>query len=177
MRSSCRPRNVTERVQRGEGWERLFDDLVGASEQRAWESDVEHPRGLEIDHKRDFHRLPHRQLGCFLALEDPANWSGLQVGGTLRLPPTWQPLSRSARSLGGPRPGGRPAKTGLLNYANSSTSATGRRGFCGQFPGGSAPTDNSMTGTSSSASANSRATASASKPIIGVEPRPSARAA
>ena len=34
-----------------------------------------------------------------------------------------------------------------------------------------------MTGTSSSASANSRATASASKPIIGVEPRPSARAA
>ena len=30
-----------------------------------------------------------------------------------------------------------------------------------------------MTGTSSSASPNSRATASASKPIIGVEPRPS----
>ena len=69
------------------------------------------------------------------------------------------------------------AKTGLLNYANSSTSATGRRGFCGQFLGSAAPTDNSMTGTSSSASANSRATASASKPIIGVEPRPSAWAA
>ncbi len=51
--------------------------------------------------------------------------------------------------------GGRPAKTGLLNYASSSTSATGRRGFCAQFPGRSGPTDNSMTGTSSSASPNS----------------------
>src|SRR3546814_524489 len=58
------------------------------------------------------------------------------------------------------------------NYTISSTSATGRRGFCGQFPSRSGPTDNSMTGTSSSASPNSRRTASSSKPIIGVEPRP-----
>src|ERR1700756_5462667 len=56
-------------------------------------------------------------------------------------------------------------------YANSSTSATGRRGFCGQFPGRSGPTDNSITGTSSSDSPNSRCSASASKPIIGDEPR------
>jgi hypothetical protein len=86
-------------------------------------------------------------------------------------------VRHSADTLSASNSGGRPAKTGLLNYANSSTSATGRRGFCGQFPGRSAPTDNSMTGTSSSASANSQATASASKPIIGVEPRPSERAA
>jgi len=63
------------------------------------------------------------------------------------------------------------------NHMRSNTSVTGRRGFCGQFPGRSAPTDNSMTGTSFSSSANSRATASASNPIIGVEPRPSERAA
>lgn len=62
-------------------------------------------------------------------------------------------------------------------YTRSSTSVTGRRGFCPQFPGRTGPTDNSMTGTSSSAKPKSRCTASASKPIIGVEPKPSERAA
>ena len=46
-----------------------------------------------------------------------------------------------------------------------------------QLPGRSGPTVNSVTGTSSSARPNSACTASASKPIIGVEPRPSDRAA
>jgi hypothetical protein len=63
--------------------------------------------------------------------------------------------------------------TDLTNdQTKSNTSATGRRGFCGQFPGRSAPMDNSMTGTSFAASPNSRCTASGSKPIIGVEPKP-----
>ena len=48
---------------------------------------------------------------------------------------------------------------------------------CGQFPGRTAPMDNSITGISSLESLNSRCTASASKPIIGVEPKPSERAA
>src|SRR5690606_37274023 len=38
----------------------------------------------------------------------------------------------------------------LNTYAKCSTSATGRRGFCGKFPWRSGPTDSSITGTSPS---------------------------
>src|SRR5215475_1487760 len=50
----------------------LFDYLVGAILHRLRYGDAKRLRGLEVDHKLDFHRLLHRQIGGLLPLENPA---------------------------------------------------------------------------------------------------------
>jgi hypothetical protein len=47
----------------------LFDDLVGAAEQRIRDGEAQRFRGLEIDHELDFRRLLKRQISRFLTLE------------------------------------------------------------------------------------------------------------
>src|ERR1700730_7496801 len=50
----------------------LFDYLVSAPEQCDRERDAEGPGSLEIDRQLDFRGLHDRQVGCPLALENPA---------------------------------------------------------------------------------------------------------
>src|SRR5262249_60934541 len=50
-----------------------FDHLVGADQQSSWHTKAECLGGLEIDEQLDFRRLLHRQLGRFVALENPAS--------------------------------------------------------------------------------------------------------
>src|SRR5262249_30536855 len=50
----------------------LFDHLVGADAQREWDGKAERLRSLKIDEKLDLRRLLDRQIGRFLALENPA---------------------------------------------------------------------------------------------------------
>src|SRR5215469_7897035 len=49
----------------------LFDDLVGAGEDRGWHSQTERLGGLEIDNQLECRRALDRQIGGLGALEDP----------------------------------------------------------------------------------------------------------
>src|SRR6516162_7634546 len=50
----------------------LFNDLVGAREQRRWHVESERPRGFQVDHHLELGRLHDWQIGRLLALEDSA---------------------------------------------------------------------------------------------------------
>ena len=45
-----------------------FDDLVGATNERGWDSEPERLGGLQVDRKLDLRDLLHRQIGRLLAL-------------------------------------------------------------------------------------------------------------
>jgi hypothetical protein len=49
----------------------LFDHLVGAAEQRYWESQTKRLGSLEIDNQLDLRGLFNWQVGRFVALENP----------------------------------------------------------------------------------------------------------
>src|SRR5215470_14751910 len=49
---------------------RSLDHFVGAREQRRWDFEAERFRDLEIDDKREFRRLLHRQIARPSAFED-----------------------------------------------------------------------------------------------------------
>jgi len=50
----------------------LFDDLVGAGENRWRHGEAELLGGLEVDHQLEGRRLLDRQIGGLLALENPS---------------------------------------------------------------------------------------------------------
>jgi hypothetical protein len=52
---------------------RFFDHLVGASEQRGWDSEAKRFSRLKIDNQFVFRRRLHRKVGRLLALEDTIN--------------------------------------------------------------------------------------------------------
>src|SRR6478736_3242095 len=58
----------------------LFDDLIGAAEQHGWNFEPKRLRCLEIDHKLEFGRLLHRQVGGPLALENSVDVAGRLPG-------------------------------------------------------------------------------------------------
>src|ERR1700730_2696722 len=58
-----------------------FDHLVGAGEDRGRDREAELLRGLEIDDQLEPRRLFDRQIGGFLALEDPSNVNAEPVKG------------------------------------------------------------------------------------------------
>jgi hypothetical protein len=49
-----------------------LDHLVGAAEQREWNSEAERLGSLEIEDQLNLHCLLDRQVGRLLALENPA---------------------------------------------------------------------------------------------------------
>jgi len=50
---------------------RLFDDLLGAGEDRWRDRQAERLGGIEIDHQLEGRRLLDRQIGRLRALQDP----------------------------------------------------------------------------------------------------------
>src|SRR5262245_4906446 len=59
-----------------EQWQRgslLFDDLIGATEQRERNSEAGRPGGTEVDHQLDLRCLLHRKIGRLLALANSAD--------------------------------------------------------------------------------------------------------
>jgi hypothetical protein len=54
----------------------LFDDLIGAGEQRRRDFEAERFRRLEIDDKLIFRRRLHREVSWLLALEDAIDIAG-----------------------------------------------------------------------------------------------------
>src|ERR1700730_3620942 len=56
----------------GRAWVSLFDHLVGAPQQREWESKAERLGGLKIDDKLDLGGLLDRQVSRLFALKNPA---------------------------------------------------------------------------------------------------------
>jgi hypothetical protein len=53
----------------------LFDDLVGAGEDRWWDCEAERLGGLEIEEQLKGRRLRNRQIGRLGALEYPSGES------------------------------------------------------------------------------------------------------
>src|SRR5215467_7504220 len=66
---------ITGREQMQQG-SRLFDDLVGAGEQRRRNFKAEPFGGLEVDHKLILGRRLHRKIGRLLAVEYAADIAG-----------------------------------------------------------------------------------------------------
>src|SRR5262252_4688461 len=64
----------------------LFDHLVGAGEQRWRNGKAKSLSGLEIDDQLNFGALLDRQVGRFLALENPAGIPANQVPRAREIP-------------------------------------------------------------------------------------------
>src|SRR6476661_3991363 len=83
----------------------LFDHFIGASKQ--WQGNLEAERlgGLEVDGQLDFRDLLHRQVSCFLALENAARANANSMRPSFR---GWKPAKACGRRSrfwqGRPRP-------------------------------------------------------------------------